>query len=130
MILDSNIIIYAADPSGVMLRELIAQESPVVSAISYVEVLGFHNLRPYEKSFLTEFFQTAELLPLDQRVLDKAVALRQQRRMALGDALIAATALVHQKTLITRNTSDFNWVPGLRILDPFETGLHNEAEDR
>lgn len=119
MILDSNIIIYAADPTGAMVRDLIARESPVVSVISYVEVLGYHKLRAYEKSFLTEFFKTAELIPLDQRVLDEAVALRQQRRMGLGDALIAGTALVHQKTLITRNVADFEWVPGLRLLDPF-----------
>lgn len=60
-----------------------------------------------------------DILPLDDVVLEAAVALRQQRQMGLGDALIAATALVHRRTLVTRNTADFAWVNGLQLLDPF-----------
>ncbi len=53
-------------------------------------------------------------LPVDRRVADKAGELR---RMALKmpDALIAATALVHQLPLLTRNNSGFRKVPGLRL---------------
>lgn len=119
MLLDSNIIIYAAEPNADDLRALIARESPAVSAISYVEVVGFHRLQPQEKAFLEAFFTAAETLPLNQPVLDQAVALRQQRRIGLGDALIAATALVHHRTLVTRNTADFAWIPDLYLLDPF-----------
>lgn len=35
------------------------------------------------------------------------------------DGLIAATALVHDLTVVTRNTSDFERT-GVRILNPFE----------
>lgn len=41
MLADSNIIIYAAQPEHADLRQFIAEHSPVVSAVSYVEVLGF-----------------------------------------------------------------------------------------
>lgn len=119
MILDSNIVIYAAAPEGERLRELMSRESPVVSAISYVEVLGFHRLQEPEKTYLEAFFKIVEQLPLDPSILQQAVALRQKRKMGLGDALIAATALVHHHTLVTRNTADFAWVPGLQLLDPF-----------
>jgi predicted nucleic acid-binding protein len=44
-----------------------------------------------------------------------AIGLRQQRKMSLGDALIAATALEHNLTLATHNEGDFSWVPGLRF---------------
>jgi hypothetical protein len=40
MILDSNLIIYAAGPEYPGLRRLIAARSPAVSAVSLVEVLG------------------------------------------------------------------------------------------
>ena len=63
------------------------------------------------QTFLQEF-------PLTQPVLDEAVRLRQQRRMSLGDALIAATALVHGLRLVTRNVDDFRWVDGLNLLNP------------
>lgn len=119
MILDSNIIIYAASPSGTKLRRLITNHSPAVSAISYVEVLGFNKQTDRERSFFEAFFAAAEIIPLDQPVLDQAVALRQQRKMSLGDALIAATALVYRRKLVTRNVAHIAWVDGLNLLDPF-----------
>ena len=39
--------------------------------------------------------------------------------MTLGDALVAGTALAHDLTLVTRNTSDFDWISDLSLLDPF-----------
>jgi predicted nucleic acid-binding protein len=39
--------------------------------------------------------------------------------MTLGDALVAGTALIHNLTLVIRNTSDFDWVAGLSLLNPF-----------
>lgn len=39
--------------------------------------------------------------------------------MTLGDALVAGTALAYSCMLITRNTSDFDWVPGLALFNPF-----------
>lgn len=121
MLLDSNIIIYAAQPQHLFLRELIARHSPGVSAISYVEVLGYHRLSPEERTFLRSFFNSAVIHPITSDILDQAVALRQQRAMSLGDSLIAATALARHLTLVTRNLEDFQWVPGLTLLDPFST---------
>jgi toxin FitB len=38
--------------------------------------------------------------------------------MKLGDAIIAATALVHGLALVTNNTKDFTHIEGLVIIDP------------
>ena len=46
--------------------------------------------------------------------------LRQLRKMTLGDALIAATALVHQLTIVTHNQKDFVWIPNLSVIDPVD----------
>jgi predicted nucleic acid-binding protein len=58
------------------------------------------------------------VLPADLSVAERAVALRQQRKMTLGDAIIAATALVHNLPLLTRNVDDFKNITGLRIENP------------
>lgn len=118
MLIDSNIIIYAAQPSYSVLRQFIANHAPAVSAVSYVEVLGYHGLSPAEKQHFAVFFAAATVLPITQPILDEAVTLRQQRKMTLGDALIAATCLVHGLTVVTRNTKDFTWIAGLTVLDP------------
>lgn len=56
--------------------------------------------------------------------IDRAVALRCARlhvpdRRAYRDAFIAATALVHGMTLVTRNTADFDGT-GVPLLNPWE----------
>jgi predicted nucleic acid-binding protein len=118
MLIDSNIIIYASQPEHARLRELIAAQAPAVSAVSYVEVLGYHALTAAEESLLRQFFAVATMLPIDRDVLDQAVSLRQQRRLSLGDALVAATALVHHLPLATHNVDDFAWIDGLIVVDP------------
>ena len=121
MILDSNIVIYSILPAHQALRDLITVNAPAFSAITLVEVLGFHGIAAPDRTQFQKLFDSLPMLDMDRPILDRAVSLRQQRRMSLGDAIIAATALVHDKTLVTRNTSDFRWIPDLRLLDPLAT---------
>jgi predicted nucleic acid-binding protein len=55
-------------------------------------------------------------------VVARAVSVRQARKMSLGDALVAATALVFGRELLTRNIKDFAGVPGLVVSDPLAGG--------
>lgn len=118
MLLDSNIIIYAAKPEHGDLRNFIAKNSPAVSAVSVVEVLGYHRLSEVEREHFEAFFAAAAVLPISAAVITEAVKLRQTKKMTLGDSLIGATALVFGRTLVTRNMKDFAWISGLGLLDP------------
>lgn len=69
---------------------------------------------------LTQVFSQLILLSVSQDVIEEATKLRQQKSMSLGDALIAATALVHNLTLVTRNEKDFKWISNLRLLNPLD----------
>lgn len=120
--LDSNLVIYAARPEYPSLRRLIAARSPAVSAVSVVEVLGYHKLTAAERAHFESFFAAAEVLPLSEAVVARAVSIRQMRKMSLGDALVAATALVFGRELLTRNVKDFAGVPGLAVTDPLADG--------
>jgi hypothetical protein len=59
MLLDSNIIIYAAKPEYEALRVFIAKQAPAVSAISRVEVRGFHLLTQQDRHNFWDFFAVA-----------------------------------------------------------------------
>ena len=100
-------------------NQLVKQNTPAVSAVSYVEVLGYHRLTLEERNHFTAFFSAAPILGLSPAVLNQAVQLRQTRKMSLGDALVASTALVHQLTLVTRIIKDFQWISHLDLLNPF-----------
>lgn len=121
MLLDTNIIIYAANPSYPDLLKLVGDPNSAVSLISYVEALGFWRLGAPERGTLERFFAAMEVLPIPDLIAREAVRLRQQRKMSLGDSIVAATALVHGHTLVTRNVSDFSWIQGLTLLDPLSS---------
>ena len=59
-------------------------------------------------------------MPLDEPTVQQTIRLRQQLRIKLPDAIIAATALTHGLPLLTRNTSDFGAVPGMLVLNPYD----------
>lgn len=118
MLLDSNIIIYAAEPGYDDVRDFIAKGEPIVSVISKVEVLGYHRLQPENKQRLETLFEILPALPVSDAIVEQAIRLRQQHKMSLGDALIAATALTHNLTLVTANTKDFDWIDDLALVNP------------
>lgn len=117
---DSNLIIYAASGKYPDLVEWFAENSPVASAVSLVEVLGYHKLKADEKEMLENLFAELTVVYPSVEVFQKATELRQQRNVSVSDALIAATALFHNLTLATHNVSDFDWVDGLEVIDPLE----------
>jgi predicted nucleic acid-binding protein len=60
------------------------------------------------------------ILPISDNVLDIAADLWVQARdggypQRDADLIIAATALVHNRTLVTGNTPHFQWMSGLLI---------------
>jgi len=59
------------------------------------------------------------ILPVDTKVALRCAALHVPNPRSQRDALIAATALVHGMTLVTRNVRDFE-ATGVAILDPWQ----------
>jgi predicted nucleic acid-binding protein len=56
------------------------------------------------EDFLQRYFI---ILPITQTVAEQAVIVRKQQKIKLPDAIIQATAQVHNALLVTRNTRDF-----------------------
>lgn len=73
---------------------------------------------------LPEWFE-GRILPVSQSVADRwgvvrAHAQLRGRLLSIVDALIAATALQHNLSVVSRNVSDFS-VTGLAVVNPWET---------
>jgi toxin FitB len=61
------------------------------------------------------------ILPVDAEVGERWGVVRAQADPPPVDGLIAATAIVHDKILVTRNVRDFERT-GVRLLDPYGGG--------
>lgn len=79
-LIDSNIIIYAAQPQYSNLRLFIAENAPAVSAVSYVEVLGYPRLTLEERQYFEAFFASATILSISDGVIHEAIRLRQTEK--------------------------------------------------
>ena len=119
MLLDSNILIYGADGGEPRLDAILDRTDLAAASVTRIETLGYHRLGETERAWLAETFSRMKILALDDVVMECAIALRQERKMGLADAIIAATALVHGLELVTRNVDDFKHVAGLRLNNPF-----------
>jgi toxin FitB len=118
MLLDSNIIIIASKLAQVKLITYlrINEKDLHTSIVSQIEVLGYHQLKQVEKSFLDNFFKSIPVIPLDYSVAAKAIELRQRKPIALADAIIAATALTYDLTLFTENVKDYVGIKDLKVV--------------
>ena len=61
-------------------------------------------------------------LVVNHVVAERAGRIRRETGIRIGDALIAATALEHGLTLMTRNARDFAQVPGILLAQPAKNG--------
>jgi len=118
---DSNVFIYQLN--GVLgvhgqglLRDGL-QVGGAYSMISRIEVLGYPQTDA-ERAIAERLFAGFKQKPLDEAVVERAIALRQARKIKIPDAIIAATALCHGLSLVTHNVRDFQWIDGLLLIDP------------
>ncbi len=117
-LLDSNILIYSFSDPHHYLRELVWGEDAFASEITRLETLGFHGLSVEEEDYYKDVFLVLQTRKIDRQVLDEAIRLRRTYRMKLGDSIIAATAVLNGFELYTRNMSDFEKIPGLKVVNP------------
>jgi predicted nucleic acid-binding protein len=94
------------------------KENFEVSVISKMEFLGFP-FTEQEKRQAIDFMGCAEIIKLNDEIVQRVIDIRQEKKIKLPDAIIAATAMEYSAVLITRNTKDFNSL-ALETINPFE----------
>lgn len=91
------------------------------SIISRMEFLGYKKATIEEIRDFGGFLDTGEQFIVDMPVSDKVIEIsRIITKKNLPDLIIAATALVNNCTLLTRNIADFKNIPGLIVENPHD----------
>ncbi|SDE15415.1 PIN domain-containing protein [Niabella drilacis] len=84
-----------------------------------MELLAWRNASVEELAMLEAFIKNTILYNLEEPVILKSIEIRKLHSIKLPDAIIAATALVNNYTLVTRNTADFKNIEGLKMTNPW-----------
>lgn len=118
---DSNILIRSATPA-LGLQPLPRTPEAAVSAISQVEVLGYHGLTPAAELCFVSAFAFLEVVAVSPAIVARAVLLGRTYRLRAADAIIAATAMARDSVLLTQD-GHFRNVPNLQVLNPLPTPI-------
>jgi tRNA(fMet)-specific endonuclease VapC len=122
-LLDSNIAIHLRDGQ----REVVARlsefdELPFLSILSRVELEGgvvrVPHLARQRRRGVDSLLAQLSVLPFDAPCVDAYITILAATgwsRPRIFDRMIAATAIVHDLTLVTMNGRDFSDIPGLAL---------------
>jgi toxin FitB len=116
VIFDTNIFIYAG--RGQLNLSKLKGVAACYASVTIIETLGFHEITSVEQRKLSQILEAYQKIDLSQSIIDRAVSLRQDKKMSLGDAIVAATALDQGMPLWTVNTRDFKHIEGLQLVNP------------
>ena len=95
------------------------QESFAVSVIAKMEFLGFNGFTHDEKKKAREFISFAQIIPLEDIIVERVIEIKQNFKIKLPDAIIAATAMSRDLFLVTRNVNDFKQIT-VNLINPFQ----------
>lgn len=123
-LIDTNIIIYhfkdeLPDHATAWIDEIF-KASFSISIITKIEFLGWKNYTHEQFNQASQFLSNANVISVKEDIANQAIQLRRQIRIKLPDAIIAATCIIKNYTLVTRNTEDFKNVKELNIINPFK----------
>lgn len=95
----------------------LAARKSYISDISRLEILGYHKIKPEEEERLLIFLQNMHHISISREVIDCAIAIRKNKSMSVGDAIIAATSIINNLPLITANMKDFQHIENLTLVN-------------
>jgi len=91
----------------------------IISAITEIELYCWKTPTENDLKILHEFVEDAMVIELEKEIKFKTAELRKEYKIKLPNAIIAATSIVYDLILITRNTKDFSDIKNLQILNPY-----------
>jgi len=118
-LIDTNVAIYyfgllLSKDSELFLESLFKNEY-FISVINRIELLGFDKLNPDQYKALELFVYNATVFALDEAIVQETINIRRIHKTKTPDAIIAATCIVKNCTLITNNIKDFEGIEGLAL---------------
>ena len=121
-LLDTNAIIdylsSSMPPNAMAAMHKIVNDGFFISVITRIEVLGFSSGDAAVDANTAAFVSLATGFELTGEIVQQTIDMKRVKKIKTPDGIIAATALVYNLSLLTRNTKDFKNIPGLTVVDP------------
>ena len=108
-----NVISFLAD---------VIDKRPNISVVTKIEALSWRSTIIQEEYSVKLFVNSSNIIALSDAVVEKCIEIRRNHKIKTPDAIIAATAIVNNFTLLTSD-SGFKYIQNLKIINPFDLVL-------
>ena len=98
-LLDTNILLYAL--KGLADVRLYFDIPPSISFVTEIEILGVKGIESSEIKIRETVIEYCQVIPITNSIKKKTIELKKAIKLAVPDALIAATAIEGGFTLVT-----------------------------
>ena len=118
----SAVIKYLNDdfpPEGTLYIDKTLIDEQVISFISEIELQSWNPTNLKDMIVYLDFVKEAVIISIDPEIIKQTIEIRKKQKLKIPDAIIAATAIVHNCILIADNDKDFKRVPKLKYVNPF-----------
>jgi predicted nucleic acid-binding protein len=115
ILIDSNIIIYLS--KGTLSIDEVFEENShyYISLITYMEILSYNFTSKSEEEFIKNLLSLFEVIDISKEIAQNVILLKKIRKIKLPDAIIVATALTFDYTLLS-NDKQLSSIKGLDVV--------------
>jgi predicted nucleic acid-binding protein len=100
LLVDTNLLIFLLDGNPLAIK-MLQGKMLYYSFVTEIELLGLYGITTTQKKFIEKFLTDLNKIGYSDKIEKTTIALKQKKKIKVPDAIIAATALVHDIPLIT-----------------------------
>lgn len=115
----SDYLLNSFDTNETFFLDEIVNKTPTISFITQIELLSWKTDVQIE-TLIKDFISICRIITISDEITNNCVKIRRFKNIKTPDAIIAATALTLDYTIITNNTKDFDNIDGLKVLNPYK----------
>ena len=110
--------------NGLSFMDKVVAEKRTISFISEIELQSWNPGHPDDLKIYQFFVANCTIIGITDDIIKGTIGIRKSYKLKLPDALIAATAMVNDMTLIADNDKDFKQVDKLKYSNPNSVGAN------
>jgi predicted nucleic acid-binding protein len=104
--------------SGFTFIDNFINKDRTISFITEIELQAWNPVNPADMILYKQFVEQAIVVSITMDIIAETIEIRKNYRLKIADAIIAATAIRLNRTLIGDNDSDFSKIPPLQYINP------------
>ncbi|MFN7311965.1 MAG: type II toxin-antitoxin system VapC family toxin [Bacteroidota bacterium] len=120
-LIDTNLVVdYLSERlsnAAMRFMDEVVNNIPNISVVTKIELLSL-NITEEHMDLVHAFINDSIILDLSPNVVKNTIGLCKTHKLDLNIAVLAATALTYNYTLITNNESQYAHIKGLSLISP------------